>query len=107
MAVTPEGKIKRLVKAVLDADDVWYFMPVQGGFGAAGLDYHAIIQCRGIALAFFIETKAPGKEPTDRQETLIAKLRALGSKVFVISTAMDVALLRVWIEDIRNASNQR
>jgi hypothetical protein len=35
---------------------------------------------------FFVELKAPGKKPTEGQEREIARLRALGCKVFVIDS---------------------
>lgn len=73
--MTPEGKVKKEVKRVLDAFGVYYFMPVQMGLGAAGLDFHCVVRFGDCALAFFIETKAPDKEPTGRQEEFIKERR--------------------------------
>ena len=85
--MTPEGKVKAAVKKSLDAHGAYYFMPVQNGMGAPGLDFH----CAHKGHAFFIETKAPGKKPTQRQEVTMAKMGKSG-KVFVIdgdTTALD------------------
>src|ERR1700733_6596010 len=66
-SMTPEGKVKKEIKRVLDAFGVYYFMPVQMGLGAAGLDFHCAMRFGDHALAFFIEAKKPGAEPTTRQ----------------------------------------
>lgn len=68
-------------------------MPVPSGFGESTLDY---IGCyRG--KYFAIETKAPGKKPTDRQNMVIDKMRKAGGKVFVIDG--DLTELKQWITD--------
>lgn len=67
-------------------------MPVPSGFGESTLDY---IGCyRG--KYFAIETKAPGKKPTDRQNMVIDKMRKAGGKVFVIDG--DLTELKQWID---------
>lgn len=81
MAITPEGKIKQKVSAYLKSiDGLWYFMPVPGGYGVSTIDY---LGCYHGAF-FGIETKAPGKKPTDRQEYIMEAIRNAGGKVFVI-----------------------
>lgn len=79
---TPEGKVKKVVKSILERGhaNLYYFMPVQGGYGKPGLDYHGC--CRGVAFA--IETKAPGRKLTPRQEATKREMEAAGMKVFVI-----------------------
>lgn len=68
-------------------------MPVPSGFGESTLDY---IGCyRG--KYFAIETKAPGKKPTDRQNMVIDKMRKAGGKVFVIDG--DLTELKQWITE--------
>lgn len=59
---------------------MYYFMPVQGGFGASTLDY---LGCY-LGHFFAIETKKPGAKPTDRQNQIIASIERAGGKVFVI-----------------------
>ena len=76
--MTPEGRVKKNIRRVLDNFPfVYSFMPVQMGLGASGLDFHCVagklfqigFLVELIPVAFFIEAKKPGGEPTDRQET--------------------------------------
>lgn len=93
MAQTPEGKVKAKVSGLLKATPAcYYFMPVQGGFGAATLDYLGSHMGR----FFAIETKAPGKKPTSRQVQTISTLERAGAKVFVIDG--DIMELAHWLE---------
>jgi hypothetical protein len=88
--VTPEGKVKKEIKRMLDAFDVYYFMPVQMGLGAAGLDFHCVVRFGEHALAFFIEAKKPGDEPTDRQERFAEDRRKQQcARTFVIDGNLD------------------
>ena len=93
MAQTPEGKVKAKVSHLLkQASGMYYFMPVQGGFGAASLDY---LGCY-LGRFFAIETKKPGAKPTDRQKQTIASIERAGGKVFVIDG--DTTELEAWIK---------
>ena len=58
--MTPEGRTKASINRVLNAFGVYYFMPVQSGFGKKGVDYHCAVRYKDVALAFFIEAKKPG-----------------------------------------------
>jgi hypothetical protein len=81
--MTPEGKVKAAVKKELDVYENHYReMPVPGGFGKSGLDF--TICFFGHFLA--IETKAPGKEPTPRQEQRIREITKAGGTAIVISS---------------------
>ena len=93
--MTPEGKVKAKVSKLLKAYGVYYFMPVQTGFGAAGLDYHCVFPG---GKAFFIETKAYGKNPTYRQDELIVTLRVLGCEVFIINNDTKLAELERYVD---------
>ena len=93
--MTPEGKIKNQVKKLLSSvgpelDQMWY---VQNGMGSPALD--CVVCYRGFHCE--IETKAPGKKPTARQEVTIAKRRRAGSYVFVIAGEADLAPLKQWL----------
>jgi hypothetical protein len=77
-----EKTVKRAVKDQLDMLGAFHHWPVQMGIGAACLDCHGCYQGR----YFAIETKAPGKTPTARQELTIAAIRAAGGLVLVIDT---------------------
>lgn len=78
--MTPEGKVKKAVKALLDEHGAFHTWPVPGGYGESMLD------CVGHHKGhyFEIETKAPGEAPTARQQFRIDRLRESGAKVFVI-----------------------
>lgn len=93
MSSTPEGKVKRKVSAILKTkDELYYFMPVPSGFGESTLDYIGCYRGR----LFAIETKAPGKKPTDRQKTTIAMIERAGGRCFVIDG--DTTELEEWLE---------
>lgn len=99
--MTPEGKVKVKVRSLLNTYGAYHFMPVQMGMGAAGLDFHCMLTG---GIAFFIETKAPGKEPTPRQRALIAKLRYMGAKVFVIDDDVTLEELKEWLDEYSRAA---
>jgi hypothetical protein len=95
MATTPEGKIKAKVSALLQqATFTYYHMPVPGYGGSSTLDY---IGCR-LGYFFGIETKAPGKKPTDRQDTIINQMKAAGARVFVIDGEPGLVQLKAWLD---------
>lgn len=80
-ASTPEGRVKaRLNKRLRELNLVWKFMPVPSGYGMQSLDY--LLCVAGYFVA--IETKAPGKNPTPRQEQTIAAIKAAGGIAFVV-----------------------
>ncbi len=80
MSKTPEGKVKDAVKAELIAAGAMFTMPVPSGYGESMLDF--VGHHRGEY--FEIETKAPGKSPTARQQHRIDRIRASGAMAFVI-----------------------
>jgi len=85
--LTPEGRIKAKLKRELDKlPNVYRFMPVQNGMGAPALDFYLCIEGDFVA----IETKAPGKKLTPRQEATRDKITAAGGAVCVISTPEEV-----------------
>jgi hypothetical protein len=92
MATTPEGRVKRKVSELLkETEELWYDMPVPGGFGKSTLDYIGCHRGR----FFSIETKAPGKKPTPRQKQIISIMERAGAKVFVIDG--DLTELKDWL----------
>jgi hypothetical protein len=80
VAQTPEGKVKKLVKAKLAEYGCYQHWPVQAGYGAACLDCHG---CHEGAY-FAVETKAPGKHMTPRQTLTAVAIREAGGVVFVV-----------------------
>lgn len=90
---TPEGKVKRKVTELLKKySGLYYEMPVPGGYGKSGLDYMGCYKGK----FFSVETKAPGKKPTDRQQQTISAITHAGGAVFVIDG--DTTQLKEWLD---------
>jgi len=68
--MTPEGEVKRDLRKWLDAQGIYYFMPVQTGYGKSTLDFLCCINGWFVG----IETKAPGKVPTARQQRVMKEI---------------------------------
>ncbi len=103
--MTPEGKVKALVKDALRENNIWFNMPVPAGYGEPMLDFICCVPYRDIGIFLAIETKAPGKKPTQRQEIMINKMQAAGAKVFVIDGPEGVAQLKQWLQQIKAFSD--
>ena len=81
MGNTPEGLIKRKVKASLSKfTELHIVWPVPYGYGRQQLD--CIVCALGRYIA--IECKAPGRELTQLQKDTIKKIKAANGVVFVI-----------------------
>jgi hypothetical protein len=83
MAGTPEGKVKDAIKKELRKRDIWYFMPMQNGFGVVGIpDFICCYKGRFVA----IETKAPGKRgcTTPNQDRTLAEIATHGGWAVVV-----------------------
>lgn len=99
---TPESKVKAKVKRLLDKYKARYeFWPVPYGYGASTLDCLICYCGRFIA----VETKAPGKKPTDRQKMIIEKIRLAGGMAFVIDGDDGLADLENHLESIKHATH--
>ena len=84
---TPEHAVKVKVKAALRTlTRVWPWMPVQNGMGTPALDFINCVDGKFIA----VETKAPGKALTPRQEITAANIRAAGGRVYVIHDKAEI-----------------
>jgi len=87
--LTPEGRVKQDVKKLLVARDIWFYMPVQTGYGVGGIP--DFICCwKGLFIA--IECKAPGKEntTTPMQRRTIGEIRAHGGRAVVVSNVVEL-----------------
>lgn len=91
--------MKDAVKKVLNKHkgSVYYFMPVQRGYGKPSLDFLGFFR----GLGFAIETKRPGEVPTPRQEQTIEDIQAGDARVFVIDG--DTSELEEWLEEVDRA----
>jgi len=87
--MTPEGKVKDAVKKVLRKHGVWYFMPMQNGFGVVGIpDFICCIDGH----FFAVETKAPGKRDntTPNQQRVMREILEHGGFAIVADDAKQV-----------------
>ena len=91
--MTPEGRIKVRIDALLKLHNAYYLKPVQNGMGAPALDYHGIHMGRG----FVIEAKAPGKEPTERQARTMRSVMKAGGQVFFVDGDAQLKHLADWL----------
>jgi hypothetical protein len=92
MAITPEGKIKKKIDAMLKSKKgVWFFKPQSGQFGSSGIpDY--IVCNQGFFMG--IEAKSgPTKKPTDLQLVCMSRITDASGTCFVVYD--DITLKRV------------
>lgn len=101
---TPEGRVKDVVKKILKRfENVYYHMPVQNGMGEPTLDF--IGSCNGHFFA--IETKAPGKKPTERQQLTMGNMLAGGAVVFVVDDDASAAVMRTTLQFMGGTENEK
>ena len=93
---TPEGRVKNEVKKQLKALGAYHFWAVQTGLGATTVDCLACFHGRFVG----IETKAPGKKPTPRQEVVLTQIREAGGITLVIDSVAMARLLPEIIDDL-------
>lgn len=96
--MTPEAKIKRKIRTVLDeyGDRLYKYMPVPGGFGTQSVDY--LICFGGMFIA--IEAKRPGGKLTPRQDATLAQIEAAGGATFVVRDDQGVRELELFLESV-------
>ena len=96
---TPEGKVKAKIDKLLKSygPELYYFKPVQSGYGAPSLDY----LCCYKGYFFAIEAKADAKKkPTPRQELTIKQIFDAGGTAFVVDNDDTLGVLKSWLQSI-------
>lgn len=94
MPRTPEGKVKDACVALLTKHAAYYFFPVMGGYGRAGIP--DIIACHnGRFLA--VECKAGYNKTTPLQEREIAAIHKAGGAAMVIREDT-LSMLEAWLK---------
>ena len=79
--MTPEAKVKKKVKAILEQHGAYYAMPVGAGYGNSGVpDFLICLRGRFVA----IECKANGNKPTALQTRHLEEIRKAGGVAVVI-----------------------
>jgi hypothetical protein len=80
MAMTPEAKVKKQVRIILDSLNIYHFSPPGMGLGRSGIP--DIIACyNGKFLA--IECKAGKNKPTPLQERELNRIMNAGGEIFI------------------------
>lgn len=102
-----ERNVKDAVKKVLTSSKrsaIYFNMPVPAGYGTPTLDF---IGCY-MGYFFAVETKAPGKKPTARQNATIFEMEQTGAAVFVIDNVTTEALapLERWLDTVETWSGR-
>jgi Holliday junction resolvase len=82
MAITPEGRVKAKVKALLNKHNIYHFMPATGGYGRSGIP--DIIGCYN-GYFFAIECKAGNNKPTALQLRELDNIAKAGGDIFIVN----------------------
>lgn len=82
MASTPEVKVKKQIRKLLDEAGAYYAMPIGTGYGNSGVPDFLICH-RGRFIA--VEAKAGNNKPTALQEAHMARIRSNGGTALVIN----------------------
>jgi len=82
MAQTPEAKVKKQIRKILDEVGAYYAMPIGSGYGNSGVpDFLICIGGHFVA----IEAKAGNNKPTALQESHIERIREAAGTALVIN----------------------
>jgi hypothetical protein len=94
--MTPEGRIKRKINLLLATygDDVYYFMPVPGGYGRRTVDYLGCV--RGVFFA--IEAKRPRAKPTPLQTGTLEQVSAANGNSFVVNDEASLGVFKKFLD---------
>lgn len=94
--MTPEAKVKKKVRALLEQHGAYYAMPVTGGYGASGVpDFLVCHHGRFIG----IETKAGTNKPTALQLSNMKRIELAGGMTLVVNES-NVDELKNLLENI-------
>ena len=82
MAMTPEGKVKEVVKKFLKEKGLYYIMPATGGYGSSGAP--DIVVCHK-GKFYGLEVKSGENKPTALQMDNLNRIEKNGGYAFVIN----------------------
>ena len=85
--MTPEGKVKKMVKEWLDEIGAYHFWPVPTGYGKRTLD--CLVGYKGFFVA--IETKRAKKDLTPFQKNTRTEIQEAGNPVLRIRDELELA----------------
>ena len=101
--MTPEGRVKQAIKAVLARHGAYWHMPVQNGMGAPSLDF--VVCHKGSFIG--VEAKAPGGKPTARQRHTMQRISAAGGETLCVSSEEDLVQLDGVLSGLGNGRSRR
>ena len=101
MSRTPERKVKLKVTGILQRNNIYYFYPVTGGYGASGIP--DIVGCVN-GRFFAVECKAGDNKTTALQEHNINSIRLNGGKAIVVNET-NIHEVEELITCLKNLSN--
>ena len=82
MAATPEVKVKKRIRAILEKSKAYFAMPIGTGYGNSGVpDFLVCHKGRFIG----IEAKAGASVPTALQEMNMQRIREAGGHTLVVN----------------------
>ena len=96
---TPEVKVKKAIRKMLDESGAYYAMPIGTGYGNSGVPDFLI--CSG-GRFIAVEAKAGDNKPTALQERELQHIRDAGGTVFVINETNEKDVSN-WIAAISGA----
>lgn len=97
MTITPEGKVKKQVRAILDYFGAYYFFPATGGYGRSGVpDIVACYNGRFIG----IEVKAGNNIPTALQQRELRLIRERGKGYSLVLSEKNLDTLHDLLGDL-------
>ena len=82
MAMTPEGKVKEVVKKFLKEKGIYYIMPATGGYGSSGAP--DIVVCHK-GKFYGLEIKSGANKPTALQMDNLDRIEKNGGYAFVVN----------------------
>jgi len=82
MGMTPEAKVKKQIRAILERVGAYYSMPIGSGFGNAGTPDFLVCH-RGLFIG--IEAKAGRGKPTALQEHNLNRIMQAGGEALVVN----------------------
>lgn len=82
MAMTPEAKVKKQIRKILDTTRTYYAMPIGTGYGSSGVpDFLACVNGHFVG----VEAKAGKGKTTALQEDNMRRIRESGGSTLVIN----------------------
>lgn len=96
--MTPEAKVKKDIRKILDEYGAWHCMPMGTGYGRSGVP-DLLVCYLGNFIA--IEAKAGDNRPTLLQERELKRIGDSGGRALVINER-NLDELKILLEEIRN-----